>query len=105
MGIISVEAVKPGMVLAEKVMTSKGMMLLPEGTSLTDAHMLTFKTWGISQVNVVGAAGETNSNYLSPEEKELIFKEVSFIFKHNNIQSGFAKELFELACRTKRVKI
>ncbi len=46
MGTISVEKVKPGMVLADKVMTPKKMMLLPEGAELTVAHLITFQTWG-----------------------------------------------------------
>ena len=100
MGIISVDKVEPGMVLAEKVLTPKNMMLLPEGVTISEGHMLTFRTWGITEVNVVGAEGAEGENELSDEEREALEKEVREIFKHNNLSGEFTAKLFEIACST-----
>ena len=100
MGIISVDKVEPGMVLAEKVLTPKNMMLLPEGVTITEGHMMTFRTWGITEVNVVGSGDDDGESELSEEELEAITEEVRYIFKHNNLEDEFASKLFEIACRT-----
>lgn len=100
MGIISVDNVKPGMVLAEKVLTPKNMMLLPEGVTITEGHMVTFKTWGITEVNIVGEGADDEGSAMTEEERETLEKEVRYIFKHNNIEKGFSQALFEIACRT-----
>ena len=100
MGIISVEKVEPGMVLAEKVLTPKNMMLLPEGVTITEGHMVTFRTWGITEVNVIGADGVDGESELSDEEREALEKEVREIFKHNDLSGPFTKKLFNIACTT-----
>lgn len=100
MGIISVDSVKPGMVLAEKVLTPKNMMLLPEGVTITEGHMVTFKTWGITEVNIVGEGADEEGSVMTEEEREALEKEVRHIFKHNNIEKGFSQALFAIACRT-----
>jgi hypothetical protein len=102
MGIISVDNIESGMILADKVYTSKRMMLLPEGVTLTDAHLVTFKTWGITEVNVEGDTGGGESGELSPEELEELQKELSFIFKHNDLTTPLIKKIFELACQYPR---
>lgn len=99
MGIISVEKVEPGMVLAEKVMTPKRMMLLPEGVELTAAHLITFQTWGITEVNIVGEDGGDADNEMSEEERAAAEEELRFIFKHNDLTKTLAKNIFDLACK------
>lgn len=98
MGTISVEKVKPGMVLADKVMTPKKMMLLPEGAELTVAHLITFQTWGITEVNIVGESGADEGAEMTPEEREALRNELKVIFKHNDISKPLTQKLFELAC-------
>lgn len=99
MGVISVEKVEPGMVLAEKVMTPKRMMLLPEGVELTAAHLITFQTWGITEVNIVGEDGKDAGNEMSEEERAAAEEELRFIFKHNDLTKSLAKNIFDLACK------
>ena len=102
MGLINVDKIEPGMVLADKVLTSKRMMLLPEGTTLTEGHLMTFKTWGITEVNVVGENDSGAAEELSPEEKEALREEIDKIFKFNNLSGPFTKKLHELACEYAR---
>lgn len=101
MGIINVDNVKPGMVLAAKVLTAKNMLLLPEGVTITAGHMMTFRTWGITEVNVVGAGDDNEpSTALSEEELDAIKKDVQHIFKHNDLKGKFTAKLFDIACST-----
>lgn len=100
MGIISVDSVEPGMVLAEKVLTPKNMMLLPEGVTITEGHMVTFRTWGIAEVNVVGEGDSDGPNELTEEEKSALEIEVREIFKHNDLSGEFTGKLFDIACST-----
>jgi hypothetical protein len=97
MGIISVENVKAGMILADKVLTPKRMMLLPAGIELTPAHLITFKTWGVTEVNVQGEAGGGDDGGMTPEEKEALNKELCEIFKFNNLEKPFVAKLFAYA--------
>ena len=98
MGIISVDKLSPGMVLAEKVLTSKRMLLLPEGTVITEGHLITFQTWGITEVNIVGEDQDNADDNLSDEEREALKEEISKIFKFNNLEGKFTKKMFALAC-------
>lgn len=100
MGIISVDKVKPGMVLAEKVLTAKNMMLLPEGVTITEGHMMTFRTWGIVEVNVLGEGDDEGDEVLSEEDRAALEEEVRMLFKHNKLNGEFTSKLFEIASTT-----
>lgn len=103
MGIISVDKVSPGMVLADKVITSKRMMLLPAGVTITEGHLGTFKTWGITEVNIVGEAEEGDEvSELTEEELEALKAEIGKIFKFNKLEAPFTKALFNIACKNPR---
>ncbi|MCM8533960.1 MAG: hypothetical protein NE330_22555 [Lentisphaeraceae bacterium] len=97
MGLISVDQVKAGMVLAEKVVTSKRMMLLPEGVTITEAHLMTFTTWGITEVNIEGESGVDEAGDMTEEERAALEAELKLIFKHNDLSQPIARKLFELA--------
>lgn len=99
MGIISVDKIEVGMVLAEKVLTVKRMMLLPEGIVLTSGHLTTFRTWGISEVNIVGdESSEGAENEASPEELQELRREITDIFINNNLEDSFTQKIYQLAC-------
>lgn len=50
--MFSTKALRPGMVTQDPVRDSKGMVLLPGGVALTDAHIQQFLQRGISAVSV-----------------------------------------------------
>ena len=79
-------------------------MLLPEGTVLTEGHLLTFKTWGITEVNIAGEDSNEGDAGLSPEEKEALKAEITEIFKFNMNKGVFSKNLFGLACEHAEIK-
>lgn len=56
MGLVSLSELRTGMVLEAALFNDKGVMLLPSGTRLTDAHLAGFKRWGVREAAVEGAA-------------------------------------------------
>lgn len=61
MAKIKVEKLQPGMVSAADIKNMDGMLLLPAGCELTERHALILKTWGITEVAVESADGQTDS--------------------------------------------
>ena len=51
---LSVDQLKPGMILAESVYNQQELLLFEKGVSLTKKRIWTLKTWGISQVRIKG---------------------------------------------------
>jgi hypothetical protein len=58
---------KAGLVLAEPVHTSQGMLLLKRGAVLTARHLWVMKTWGIARIRVEGPSpAPEGANGLAP---------------------------------------
>jgi hypothetical protein len=51
---IKIDALKPGMVLAESIYNQQNLLLLEKGTALTQKRIWMLKTWGIDQIYVKG---------------------------------------------------
>ena len=51
---VDLEEYKPGMILSESVYSSQDVLLLKEGTELTERKVWILKSWGISKVSVEG---------------------------------------------------
>jgi len=64
----STKAVRPGMVLQDPVRDSKGQVLLPAGTELTEIHIAQFLQRGIAAVSV--SVAETEEEHAARVEKE-----------------------------------
>lgn len=56
MGILKVDAVVPGMVLAKPVVDLKGHLVLREGTTLTENHVKLLRAWKIPTVDIQGVS-------------------------------------------------
>ena len=54
MGIITVDQLKEGMVLAEDVLDVNSRLLLKEGGTVEAQHIRMFKMWGVGEVDVQG---------------------------------------------------
>ena len=52
MMVVSLEQVKPGMVLAEPVRNHQNMLLLDSGKKISARAIRIFKSWGVTQVTV-----------------------------------------------------
>ncbi len=54
MGLMYLENIKPGMVLAEDIRDYNGRFLLGKGLAIQEKHLRIFKIWGISQADIQG---------------------------------------------------
>jgi len=52
MGILSINDLKVGMVLAQPAKNRHGTIILDKGNELTENHINSFKTWGIKGVDI-----------------------------------------------------
>lgn len=65
---LNIDALEPGMVLADDLTTSEGRMLLPRGSMITDAHIRTCRVWGIAEADIQGDEEEDNGHPTTLEE-------------------------------------
>jgi hypothetical protein len=68
MGVISVNDLKKGMVLARDVSNKHGNILLGRGDALNDKHIMLLKSWGITEADIEGF----NKNQLEEREREAL---------------------------------
>ena len=54
MGILNINDVTVGMVLAQAAKNKNGTVILGEGSALTERHITSFKTWGVTEVDIQG---------------------------------------------------
>ncbi len=59
MGKLSVNAIKPGMVLESEVKDRNGRMLLGTGTLLNEKHLRILKIWGVEEADIKGVSGDS----------------------------------------------
>ncbi|MEA3416084.1 MAG: hypothetical protein U9R02_08015 [Thermodesulfobacteriota bacterium] len=83
MGILNINDLKAGMVLAQPAKNRHGAVILGEGKALTEKHINFFKTWGITGVDIK----DIDSNQLVKEEMEAL---------SNDIVESIERELDEL---------
>ncbi|MGL1863141.1 MAG: HDOD domain-containing protein [Pseudodesulfovibrio sp.] len=65
---LTIDALEPGMVLAEDLTTSEGRMLLPRGAVVTEAHIRTCRVWGIAEAVIQGDEDEDSAHPTTLEE-------------------------------------
>lgn len=68
-----IEEVEEGDILAEPIINSFGLLLLPGGTPLNDRHVRMFKMWNIKQVTV-SMDVDNYSSWLNDELLEYSYK-------------------------------
>ncbi|MGZ3595494.1 MAG: HDOD domain-containing protein, partial [Syntrophales bacterium] len=52
MGIINLEDIQVGMVLAGDIRERSGRVLLASGSEITENHLRVFKMWGITEADI-----------------------------------------------------
>ncbi len=100
MGLLALDAIQPGMILANDVKDRNGRVLLSKGAEITDKHLRIFKMWGIHTVDVQGDGREEPPSMppseVDPEILQRSEKRVAELFCHNDLSHPFIKELFRL---------
>jgi len=84
MGILNLNDLKEGMVLAADIKNKHGNILIRESNTLTAKHILLMKAWGVTEADVVGfdrdQVEKEEMHALSPEFIEAIEKELRAVF-------------------------
>jgi hypothetical protein len=97
---IKVKKLEAGSTVATDVKDISGRMLLSAGSVVTEKHLNVFKTWGVTEVEIVESDNEvTNSdseldlNSIDPILLEKIEEKLKQQFFHNDLQHPMMKEL------------
>ncbi|MDD2890770.1 MAG: hypothetical protein PHE49_09075 [bacterium] len=100
MGLIELDKIEPGMVLAKPVYSHLGALLLKEGKKLTERELLILESWKIKEIDVEGVESSESkdkavSDQLEKEELDKIEAEIetkfSSIPKDNSLMMEIKK--------------
>jgi hypothetical protein len=84
MGILNINDLKEGMTLAADVKNKHGNIMIKQGMTLTEKHIMLLKAWGITDADVEGAdrdrLHQEEMRTVSPEVIEAIENELNGIF-------------------------
>jgi hypothetical protein len=104
MGILNINELKEGMVLAADVKNKHGNIMIRQGMTLSEKHVMLLKAWGITEADVEGAdrdqLHEEEMRTVSPEVIETIEKNLREFFpplEGNEIMS----EIYRIAKKLK----
>lgn len=94
-GLVAVDDLEAGMLLAEDVRDQQGRLLMPAATELTERHLRAFQLWGIMGVKIrrPGEEAEAGELQVPPElqaEAEAIVRDR---LRHNNAAEPVIAEL------------
>ncbi|MCP4628793.1 MAG: hypothetical protein GY850_35595 [bacterium] len=75
---VSLDNLKPGMILAQPVRNHQGVLLLDTGAKVSKKNIRIFKSWGISRISIKGSLTKAGSPTVDTEIrlKESIEKEL-----------------------------
>lgn len=96
MAQVSLERVKPGMVLAASVNDRSGRRLMPAGLELSDRHVGILEMWGIAHVEVEGEELE-EANDLEPWKIEKARTEMAARLANLDESHPFSGQLITFA--------
>jgi hypothetical protein len=101
MPFLKIQNLKPGMTLAQEVKSHSGRVLLPEGTVLTEKHILNFKAWGTAEADILEKSmvgGSTPEAVpVDPEKQAKAKEEVGDLFYFSNQDHPAIAELMRLS--------
>ncbi len=99
MGVIPIDKIKSGQVLAEDVRDINGRLLLARGKQIEPKHLRIFKIWGITEVMILGAAPQ-NDGFDPETHPDLVRRAQETIrplFSHADMHHPAIKEIFKLS--------
>ena len=104
MAQLTLNKLEPGMRLTADVCDKKGRLLLARGCELESRHLIIFRTWGISSVEV--SSGETQMDL--PEAGDVSVAQIVRarqqllpLYRHNKLEDPLIAALFKLAVTRK----
>ena len=99
MGILHINKLEPGMVLAHEVKDLSGRLLLGKGKTIQPDHLRVFKIWGVTEVNINGNNGgkEEARPDFNPEQYKEIKENTQQVFRYCDLEHPAIKEIFRLS--------
>ncbi len=101
MGLLPIENLEAGMVLASDVQDRNGRMLLGAGAELTQKHLVIFRTWGVVEADIAGIDYADDESLLPAEVDPAALEaaELSLIplFQYAGTDHPALRELLRLA--------
>lgn len=105
MGMVSIDVLETGMLLASDVHDRTGRLLLGAGTVLTMKHLVIFRTWGVREADVAGTNDCEAPLQLPPDVTmdDLLTaeKELEPFFRHAGLDHPAVQELLRLSATRK----
>ena len=102
MGVITLDQAAPAMVLAAPVKDRAGRLLVREGTELSDRHLESLRMWGISHIEIEGAAPEvSDSEPVDPALVSEAEKAVAKLLGNNDLTHPFMNALSQYCVERK----
>lgn len=105
MAFVHIDNLVPGMILKQDVCDRSGRLLLPEGSELTDRHLVIFRTWGVLEVEIT-ADSDSENLQLQHEEIDhellaVVEASIKPLFMHNDPEQPAIKELMRICIARK----
>ena len=99
MGLIAVDQLKQGMILADDVVDINSRLLLKKGGTVESKHIRMFKMWGVGEVYVEGKveADADNGSGCDRAQFEEVARQTSERFRFNDLNHPVIKQLFALS--------
>ena len=86
MGVLNIDDLKGGMVLADDLLNKHGNILIKKGNTLSEQNIMLLKAWGITEVDVEGVdqkqVDQEETQTLSAEIIDSIEKELKMFFPY-----------------------
>lgn len=98
MATIKLKQLEVGAVLSDDVADMSGRVLLRAGAEVTEKHLQIFRTWGVTEVSVVGDEIEADDFVLadlSPELLATIQQQTDSLFRFNNSKHEMIAEVVQ----------
>ncbi|ACZ18396.1 metal dependent phosphohydrolase [Thermanaerovibrio acidaminovorans DSM 6589] len=98
MGLVSIENVRPGMVLASELRAPDGRVMLGKGVTIEDRHIRMLRLWGIPVADVEGYEDRAIAEEEGVRE-EALRKARALVSRWMNPGTAFEEEIFAQAVR------
>lgn len=94
-----IEDAKPGMVLAEAVYNAQGVLLVNEGTELSERNIEVLQSWKVSDVRVAGEDEEEEEKDIEPGSEMVASIENELREKFSEVlEDQVMMEIMRVAC-------
>lgn len=106
MGMVPLDNLAVGMVLAADVRDRTGRMLLGAGAPLSDKHLMIFRTWGVAEADIEGVDDDATPALpaqVDPAALAAAEEALRPLFRHANLDHPAIREILRLGALRKAI--